>query len=82
MISRRLPTGPTPPRLTEKISASLTGLTGDPPRGSSPVPAARPDPDGPAGLTRLTGLTGLAGLAGTVTAELIDALAGLALAGT
>lgn len=55
---------------------SLTSLTGDTPRASSPVAAARPDPDGPAGLT------GLAGLAGAVTAELIDALAGLALAGT
>jgi hypothetical protein len=52
---------------------SLTSLTGDTPRASLPVAAARPDPDGPAGLT---------GLAGAVTAELIDALAGLALAGT
>jgi hypothetical protein len=52
---------------------SMTSLTGDTPKPSSRVPAARPDADGP---------TGLAGLAAAATAELIDALAGLALAGT
>lgn len=48
---------------------SLTNLTGDITRVSSPVAAARPDTDKPAGA------------AGAITAELIDALAGLALAG-